>query len=79
MNLTISGVMNKPDANAAEVGQGLEARYPFVRIEYRNEPFFNFHFRCFNEDGKTLLIVRFGHDAAINRWRFEALPGEEPC
>lgn len=65
-----------PGVTPPRVKQALEQVFPQVDTEYRGELFFNYQFRCSNEQ-RTRLIVRYGWSDRENGWVFEALKGDK--
>jgi hypothetical protein len=62
------------NVNPSVVQRFLNIIFPHVITERRQETFFNFQFRCYDEERNLRLTIRYGWSAAKEMWFFEPIP-----
>lgn len=64
------------NVNPSVVKYFLDIIFPHVITERRQETFFNFQFRCYDEEKNLRLTIRYGWSVAKERWFFEPIPAK---
>ena len=62
------------NVNPSVVQRFLNIIFPHVITERRQETFFNFQFRGYDEERNLRLTIRYGWSAAKEMWFFEPIP-----
>lgn len=62
------------NVNPSGIKHFLDVIFPHVITERRQETFFNFQFRCYDDEKNLRLTIRYGWSAAKEMWFYEPIP-----